>query len=232
MDEEQVGRIIKNKQFVYWVRQLHPQLDPDDQSLFGEIFVPQLGLRIKVKKADYSIKELQTTVKNQTFKIDEVERVTIPASVPANCTVVTVDMQEMLDYLFRTRDERDYPDAALTERMRQAVREELLKDGDLTNAPAGEQVAYFSPLSPVANEAWVYWETGHRMLHFASDIDLANPAVWQQESLMVRVFDLDEQVVLVHDEAPGSDRFLTRHEAGRALFNCLVLGQRVVLPSR
>jgi hypothetical protein len=38
--------------------------------------------------------------------------------------------------------------------------------------------------------------------------------------------------VLTHDEAPGSNRFLTRHQVGRALFNCDVLGQRVVVPSR
>ena len=49
---------------------------------------------------------------------------------------------------------------------------------------------------------------------------------------MVRVFDLDQQVVLTHDEAPGSNRFLPRHQAGRALFNCDVLGQRVVVTSR
>jgi hypothetical protein len=84
----------------------------------------------------------------------------------------------------------------------------------------------------VANEVWVYWETGRKLLHFDSDIDLANPAVWQHETLMVHSYDLDQQVVLTHEEAPGSNRFLTRHQVGRALFNCMLLGQRVVVPSR
>lgn len=233
LDEAEVERVVQARQFVFWVRRLDARLDPGDQSQLGEIVLPQLGFSVKVKKADYRIEELQTTVKSQTFKITQVERVEVPASVPANYMMVTVDMQEMLDYLFRTRSQHDYPDAALLERMRQALRKELIKDGAASTNPApAEQVVYLSPLSPVANEIWVYWETGRKLLHFASDNDLSNPAVWQHETMMVRVFDLDQQVVLTHDEAPGSNRFLTRHQVGRALFNCDVLGQRVVVPSR
>jgi len=232
LDEAEVEQVTRQKQFVFWVRQLHPRLDPGDQSVLGEIVLPQLGLSLRVKKADYRIDELHTTVQSQTFKITQVTRVKVPDTAPANCTVVTVDMQEMVDYLFRTRSQRDYPDAALMDRMRVALRQELVREGLATNAASTEQIVHFSPLSPVANEVWVYWETGRKLLHFASDIDLANPAVWQQESLMVKVFDLDQQVVLSHEEAPGSNRFLTRHQVGRVLFNCLVLGQRVAVPAR
>jgi hypothetical protein len=233
LDEAEVERVLQAKQFVFWVRRLDAKLDPGDQSQFGEIVLPQLGISVKVKKADYFIEELQTAVKSRTFKITQVARVEIPATAPGNCTVVTVEMKEMLDYLFRTRNQRDYPDAALLERMRQALRQELIKSGAFpTNAVPAEQVVYLSPLSPVANEIWAYWETGRKLLHFASDIDLSNPSVWQHETMMVRAFDLDQQVVLTHDEAPGSNRFLTRHQVGRALFNCVVLGQRVVVQPR
>ena len=233
LDEAEVERVLQARQFVFWVRRLDAKLDSGDRSQLGEIVLPQLGLSVKVKKADYFIEELQTAVKSRTFKITQVARVEIPAAAPGNYTVVTVDMKEMLDYLFRTRSQRDYPDAALLERMRQALRKELTQDGAIfTNAAPTEQVVHIAPLSPVANEIWVYWETGRKLLHFASDIDLANPAVWQHETMMVRVFDLDQQVVLTHDEAPGSNRFLTRHQVGRALFNCMLLGQRVVVPYR
>jgi hypothetical protein len=233
LDEAEVERVVQARQFVFWVRRLDARLDPGDQSQLGEIVLPQLGISVKVKKADYVIEELQTAVKSRTFKITQVARVKIPAAVPGNYTVVTLDMQEMLDYLFRTRNQHDYPDPALLERMRQALRKELIQEGAFpTNAAAAEQVVYLSPLSPVANEIWVYWETGRKLLHFASDIDLSNPVVWQHETMMVRFFDLDQQVVLTHEEAPGSNRFLTRHQVGRALFNCVVLGQRVVVPSR
>ncbi|HOB98996.1 MAG TPA: hypothetical protein PKM43_09655 [Verrucomicrobiota bacterium] len=93
-----------------------------------------------------------------------------------------------------------------------------------------EQIVHLAPLSPVANDTWVFWEAGHKLLHFTSDIDLANPVVWQHQTLMVRIFDLDQQVVVTHEEAPGSNRFLTRYQVGRALFNCIVLGQRITVP--
>jgi len=70
------------------------------------------------------------------------------------------------------------------------------------------------------------------LLYFASDIDLSNPAVWQHETLLARLFDVDQQVVVSPAEAPGSNRFLTRYQVSRALFNCVVLGQRVSVPPR
>jgi hypothetical protein len=79
----------------------------------------------------------------------------------------------------------------------------------------------------VANEIWAFWEAGRKLFLFSSDIDLANPAVWQHETLMARQYDLDQQVVVSHEEAPGSNRFLTRNEVSRALFNCLLFGQRL-----
>jgi hypothetical protein len=140
-------------------------------------------------------------------------------------------MKEMRDYLFRTRNQRESPDPALIERLRVALREQAARESLLsTNAPAGEQVVHLAPLSPVANEAWVFWEAGRKLFYFASDIDLANPAVWQHQTLMVRIFDLDEQVVVSHEEAPGSNRFLTRYQVSRALFNCIVLGNRITVP--
>jgi len=41
---------------------------------------------------------------------------------------------------------------------------------------------------------------------------------------------LDQQVVVSHEEAPGSNRFLTRYQVSRALFNCVILGQRITVP--
>ena len=69
LDEAEVGRLTQAKQFVFWVRRLETKMDPGDQSVVGEIVLPQLGMSVKVKKADYSIEELQTPVKSQSFKI-------------------------------------------------------------------------------------------------------------------------------------------------------------------
>ena len=76
----------------------------------------------------------------------------------------------------------------------------------------------------------MFWEAGRKLLYFASDIDLANPDVWRHEALVARIFDLDQQVVVTHEEAPGSNRFLTRYQVSRALFNCVIFGQRITVP--
>ena len=69
-------------------------------------------------------------------------------------------------------------DAALIERLRVALREQASKEGIVvTNVSAEELIVHLAPLSPVANETWVFWEFGRKLFHFASDIDLANPAV-------------------------------------------------------
>jgi hypothetical protein len=231
LDESEVERVVTAKKFDFWVRRLEVKLDPGDRSQLAEILLPQLNMRVKVKKADYTIEELGTDVKSQNFRITQVTRGQVPARRPQSCAVVAVDMQEMRDYLFRTRNQLDYPDAALIERLREAVRAQAAKEGILsTNAAATEQVVHLGSLSPVANETWVFWEAGRKLLHFASDIDLANPAVWRHQTLMARIYDLDQQVVVTHEEAPGSNRFLTRYQVSRALFNCIVLGQRIVIP--
>jgi len=233
LDESEVDRLIASKQMEFWVRRLEPRLDPGDRSVLGEILLPQLTMTVKVKKADYTIEELGTLVQSRTFKITQVTRGQVPSRAPPGCRVLRVEMKEMRDYLFRTRRQQDYPDPVLIERMRGAFRAQAAKAGILaTNAPAGEQVVHLASLSPVANECWVFWEAGRKLFYFASDIDLANPVVWQHEALTAHIFDLDKQVVVSHEEAPGSNRFLTRYQVSRALFNCIILGQRVVVPPR
>jgi hypothetical protein len=95
----------------------------------------------------------------------------------------------------------------------------------------GRQIAYLAPLSPVANEAWVYLENQKLLVRFASDIDLINPDVWKHEALMVRTWDVRNQVVVSLDEAAGSNAFMTRDQIGRALYNCVILGQRLEMGS-
>jgi len=230
LDESEIERIVPAKQIVFWAGRLETRLDPGDQSILGEILFPQLSLRVKVKKADYTIEESGTVVRSRTFRITQVLRGDLPRRPPRNYAVIHADMGEMRDYLFRTRNQKDFADPVLRDRLRAAVRAQAAREGN-TNAPAGvEQVIHLAPLSPVANECWVFWESGRKLIHFASDIDLSNPAVWEQESLAARLFDVDQQVIVSREEAPGSNRFLTRYQVSRALYNCIVHGQRVIIP--
>lgn len=231
LDETEIEQIIASNEFTFWVRRLEPRLDPGDQSVLADIYLPQINITVKVKKADYSIEEMGTVVKNKTFKIIQITRGAVPARCPQTCQQVAVDVQDMKDYLFRTRNQQDFPDEIMIERLRQTLRKEIAKEGiSLTGLPEGERIIHLAPLSPIANETWVFWEDGRKLFFFASDIDLANPAVWEHETMMVRVFDLDQQVVVSPSEAPGSNRFLTRYQVSRALFNCVVLGRRVSVP--
>jgi len=231
MDEADVFRSTRDKQFSIWVRGLYPKLDPGDKSRLGEIILPELGISVKVKKADYTIEELDLRVKTDRFKITNVSRIAVPEKPPAGTARVVVDYQKMRDYLFRTRSQVEFPDDELLMRLRLAVRKRLLKDAQDhgEKKPTGEQVVHISPISPVANELWVFAETGRLLIRFASDLDLVNPVVWQYEDLAVDLFDIDRQVVVSLDEVAGSNAYLTRDQVGRALFNCIVLGRRLVL---
>ena len=43
------------------------------------------------------------------------------------------------------------------------------------------------------------------------------------------MFDIDEQVVVSLDEVAGSNAYMTRDQVGRILFNCIVLGQQLIV---
>ncbi|HEV8541544.1 MAG TPA: hypothetical protein VGR78_04055, partial [Verrucomicrobiae bacterium] len=95
LDESEIERIISTKQLVFWVGRFEARLDPGDRSILGEILLPQLSLGVKVKKADYTIEELGTVVRSQTFRITHVTRGQTPDRAPGNYAVVQVDMKEL-----------------------------------------------------------------------------------------------------------------------------------------
>lgn len=227
--EAEVERIVGSDRLTVWIKRLDAPLDTGDRSVLGELLLPQVGMRVRVKKADYRIEETGVEVKSPSFRIVHVTREPLPRRAPAAARAVGLDMKEMREYLFRTRAQHDYPDEALVKRLQQAVRKQAAREGLQAAGADDEKVVHVAPLSPVANEVWAFWEAGRKLLLFASDIDLSNPAVWEQETLMTRIYDLDEQVIVSPEEAPGSNRFLTRYQVSRALFNCLLYGQRLTV---
>lgn len=225
IDENDVDRLAGAEDFPIWVRMLDAPSDKDDKSQMAEIVMPLLGVMAKVKKADYRIDELNIAVTSSTFRVTSVSKVGIPDKPLPEHRVINVKYAEMKDYLFRTRSEAAFPEGGLFERLRVALRKEMgLKPEERT---AGRHIVYLAPLSPVANEAWVYLDEKKLLVRFASDIDLSNPAMWEHESLMVKTWDVTTQVVVSLDEAAGSNAFMTRDQIGRALYNCVVLGRRL-----
>ena len=231
IDERDIDIVIKADEVIFWVRELKPQLDEGDRSRFAEVVLPQFSLVVRVKQSDYTIPELNATVKNAAFRIVSVGRIEAPKSKPEASVEIRANYPELRDELFRTRNAAGFPEGELLERLRGAVRAKIQKEVERAPVPvpAEPQIVYLAPLSPIANETWVFWETGRMLIRFASDIDLTNPAVWQHDTLAVKLFPLDQRVVVSLDEVAGSNAFMTRDEAGRALFNCVVLGRRVAL---
>ena len=111
------------------------------------------------------------------------------------------------------------------ERLRVAVRAHAGLDPEKRDP--GEHVVHVAPLSPVANELWVFWENRKMLIRFASDLDLENPAMWEHQTLGIRTYDILNQTVVALGEAAGSNAYLTRDQVGRALYNCIVLGRRL-----
>ena len=225
MDESDVEKQAGEPDFPFWVRRTDALLDAGDRSVIATILLPRMGIEVKVKKADYAIEELGLAVKSKGFRIVNVARVPVPAAPPSRVAVVAVAYAEMQDYLFRTRAQAEYPDEAMFERLRVALREHLGLDPN--QREAGEQVVHVAPLSPVANELWVFWENKKLLMRFSSDVDLENPEMWKHQTLGIRTYDVLTQTVVALDEAAGSNAYLTRDQIGRALFNCVILGQRL-----
>jgi len=227
MDETTAQRVGQAGKLVVWTRNLEMKLDDHDASRYREIYFPQLQLAVTLKKADYAVPELGQRVRNRDYRVQKVER---EEQAPANAAAYTrqeFKYQDVTDYLFRTRAQRDYPDQALFERLRAALRS--VQSPDDKPLVAGPQTVYIAPLSPVSNRLWVFWETRGWLIKFSSDADLDNPAYWELEKVGVRVYDLATHVVVSLDEVQGSHAYITRDWAARAVFNCIVFGQRLEL---
>lgn len=230
LDENDVEAIIPAQSVIYWVRELHPDLDAGDASRMLEIWLPQLNLQLSMRKADYEIAELGVRIQNDQFKITNVLRGPAPDSDDLYHPV-KIPYADIEAYGFARRADAQFPEGDFQEALRAAARRDLTayyaEKGEAL--PEGPQVVYFSPLSSVANDLWVFWENGGKLLRLASDQDLQNPLLWENEGLRLRIFDIREQTVVHLNEVKGSNAFMTRDQVGRYLFNCLVLGKKVIL---
>jgi hypothetical protein len=215
-----------------WLRPLERDRDAGDASRFAEMLVPAVQLNVHLKQADYELAELGVQVRNAGYRITAVEPYRQPPAPRGRYEVRTFVFQEVVAQLFATRNEHRYPDervrAHLGTALKQRVITELTAAGEEAVVPPDPQVFWVAPLSPVSNDLWVIWENEHKLIKFTSDADYDSDAFWVVQPLGITVFDFTEDVVVSLAEVPGSDAYITRGWAGRALFNCTVLGQRLV----
>ncbi|MEO0796065.1 MAG: hypothetical protein AAFX93_12925 [Verrucomicrobiota bacterium] len=211
-------------------RELYPETDETDHSRFAEIVVPLARTRVTLKRADYSIEELDLEVTNQDFNVVDVLYDRDFEWDPEDYAIQVYTREEMFDWLHETRNDRLFPGKDLLKLIRAEVRREVQAERpDLVN-PDAPQVVFLAPASPVINEVWIYWESGHHLVHFTSDDDLADIDTWNNRLHRVELLDLREDVVVSALEKPGSNAYITKDWAGRVLFNCIVLGAKLILP--
>ena len=230
LDEPDVAPLFDEESTILYLQPLSPELDAGDRSRFINVYIPAFGTKIALKKSDYTIEKTQQTVSSPLFQVQQVLRQT-PTGL-STWQPVTIQLDALMKYLMDTRNLREYPDEALSNQLRLAVIRALDEhDIEVHHAAAATEppIVDVGPMSPVANELWIYWENGRLLFEFISDLDLSDPTIWTHpDHLRVRSFDIDDQVVVSLSQVPGSNAYLTRDQVGRILYNCLVLGQRRV----
>ena len=224
------GRLGDGNTLVFRVRRPEVRADEGDESEWADIRIPQLNLGVTVKRPDYAIEETGAEVRSRNFRIVNVYRLEAE-----NCEfpeeedwrTVEGDLQRMMDVLRDSPARGTFPDAALTERLYRACCRQMEIDPDAREA--GDHVFHIAPMSPVANEVWVFAENRNLFLHFTSDSDIENPELWAAQELRVRVIDAANNTVVSMEEMPGSNVYVTRDQIGRLLYNCIVFGKRILV---
>lgn len=210
-----------------WVREVPVELDEGDQSRFAEVWLPQFKFLVDLKKANYSIAELQLDVRNESFKIQRVHHQSDAGAPRSDYQILTYPEKEIREHLLSTRHLKRFPDDVLRRNLRSA----MIRHGISTeDRIAGDQVMHVSPISPVSNDLWVYHENLKHLIRFAADMDLSNPDYWDKTPIHVDLYDLETAVVVMNEETFGSDAYLTKDFTGRVIFNCVVLGLRIEIP--
>lgn len=233
LDEEDfdLERGAEGEEIVFWVRGLEVERDEGDASEWAEIRMPQLGLGVRVKRPDYTIEEVGLEVKSPHFRIVDTRRLggwTGPGGGEEGWVRAAQERRGLLEDVRDNMDEETvFPDKALTERLHKACREAMQLNPE--SREAGDQVIYVAPMSPVANEVWVFLDNENLLMRFSSDDDIEEPALWTWQRLDVDEYEVVRQTVVALDEEPGSNVFLTRDQVGRALFNCVALGKRLIV---
>jgi hypothetical protein len=229
LDEHDFQRFASEHRDELWIRRVQVVADANDGSRYLEVVFPATGVMVTLKKTDYRIPELKLHVKSDGYRVIKLCRDTCrQAARPADYAVLDLALDALYRRLFELRLETRFP----REELQAHVQADIGRQGDLLAGTLRGtlKTLYFAPVHAVDNELWVFWEEGKLLFRYSSDIDLSNPDVWTHDRLDATVYDTVAQTVVSFEERPGDNRFVTRDQVGRALYNCVVLGQKRVAP--
>jgi hypothetical protein len=212
-----------------WLRRVRAEADTDDNSRYLEALLPSIGVGVRLKKADYRIAELNLAVKSGGYRIVRVSREAHPPVAQlGDDAVIGLDLGALGERLFKTRLERE----EVVPSLRTYIECSVSRQADEIDATRRSQskTLHVAPVQAIDNEVWVFWEEGKRLFRFSSDLDLARADPQTYELMAVDIYDTLAQTVVSFDERPGDNRFVTRDQVGRALYNCVVLGRKSAVP--
>ena len=206
------------------------ELDAGDQSKFAELWIPDIHMVIDLKRSDYRIEELGLAVKDDHFKIRRVVREETPPAPLSSYQHYDIPHAKVRDWITLNLRTAGPLAPTLAKRLR-----ETLLDFDLGREPdvTVTHVFHLAPISPASDDLWVFHENKKQLLLFSSDMDLSNEAYWESTPITLEVYNLAPEVILAADASAAGSNTLSKDFVGRALFNCVVLGERIeVSPER
>jgi hypothetical protein len=209
-----------------YFRPVTRELDPGDQSHFAELWIPDIHMVIDLKRSNYRIEELGLAVKDDHFKIRRVVRENAPPAPLSSYQHYAIPHARVREWI--TANLRTAGPLAPT--LAKRLRETLLnfdsgREPDLTVT----HVFHLAPISPASDDLWVFHENSKQLLLFSSDMDLSNEANWESTPITLKVYSLAPEVILATDGGGASSTTLSKDFVGRALFNCVVLGERIAV---
>lgn len=212
-----------------WHRALPIETDPGDDSRFWEYVIPLADVQVIAKQADYSIEHSDQRVRNASPRVIEVSYRGAEGLDRADFAVASYDFADTIALLNTDRHRTVFPDRPLLHAIARQAGAALLRRGTISSLQLeGEHTIYIAPLSPVVNEVWLFWTNFNCLLRFSSDADLNQAMNWNQMLQSAEVFDLPDSVIVVPGEVGPSNAYITKDFAGRVLFNCVILGERLV----
>ena len=229
LDEHDFKRFDPSHRNEFWIRQVQTVPDEGDNSRYMELVFPATGVMVTLKKTDYRIPELKLHVKSGGYRVIKLCRDTgRDAARRTDYAVLDLALDALYARLFELRLEKQFP----CEELQAHLQARIDRQGDLiVKALQGEpKTLYIAPIHTVGNDLWVFWEEGKLLFRYSSDLDLSSPDVWTHDKLDVVIHDTVGQTVVSFEEQPGNHDLITRDQVGRALYNCIILGQKRMVP--
>lgn len=225
LDDSFFASIGTGEPITLWLRSVAPpHRDAGDRSAYAECWLPQGKVLLAFKRADYEIEELNLKVKSAGYRVVRGSFEERKPDITAGWKQVVLPREEVMEEFSAKRGMLNVPKPTTRTLAMAAVRREATKLGS-----TGPQKLYVASRTSVTTDIWVFWENERVLLRISGDMDAVDPGLVGELPLLVRRFQLGENVVASYLEAEGRNSMISRDLASRALFVCLARGEPIII---